>query len=147
MTPRRWAALVAVMLFGAVSFLVARWLSTDGVERAKVERLLEAQGRGDVDAMAREIDGCFARCRGRLERLADRLREPGKELRIARYDSETSRALGEETGPTRVVWFLGDDLPTVQSVQVRRRGNPLTGPSVTLLRLSAPIGREAPCRN
>ena len=141
------AAVLAVALFGAISFLVARWLSTDGAERAKIERLLEAQGRGDVDAMVREIDECFAACEARLGRLAKRLRKPGEKLRIARYDSDTSRALGDETGPTRVVWFLGDDLPTVQCVEVRRRGNPLTGPTVTLLRLSAPIGREAPCRN
>ena len=141
------AVLLAVALFGGVSFLVARWLSTDGTERAKVERLLEAQGRGDVDAMVREIDDCFADCQARLGRLAKQLRKPGEDLRIARYDSDTSRALGEARGPTRVVWFLGDDLPTVQCVDVRREGNPLTGPTVTLLRLSAPIGREAPCRN
>ena len=144
---RRWAAILAVALFAATSFLVARWLTTDGVERGKVERLLEAQGRGDVDAMAREIDDCFSPCRERLVKLARRLRKPGAKLRIARYDSDTSRALGKAEGPTRVVWFLGDDLPTVQCVQVRRRGSPLTGPTVTLLRLSAPIGREAPCRN
>ena len=147
MRGRTWAVLIAVMLFGAASFLVARWLSTDGVERGKVERLLEAQGRGDADAMARELDRCYAACRARVGRLARRLRKPGEKLRIARYDSDTSRALGEKEGPTRVVWFLGDDLPTVQCVQVRRRGSPLTGPTVTLLRLSAPIGREAPCRN
>lgn len=147
MRGRTWAILIAVMLFGATSFLVARWLSTDGVERAKIERLLEAQGRGDADAMAREIDSCFSGCRNRLEKLARRLRQPGAELRIARYDSKTSRALGEQSGPTRVVWFLGDDLPTVQCVEVRREGNPLTGPTVTLLRLSAPIGLEASCRN
>ena len=144
---RRWAAIAAIALFGAVSFLVARWLSTDGVERAKIERLLEAQGKGDADAMAAELDECYAACRERLERLARRLRSPREELRIARYDSKTARALGDATGPTRVVWFLGDDLPTVQCVQVRRRGTPLTGPTVTLLRLSAPIGRESPCRN
>jgi hypothetical protein len=144
---RRWLAVLGVALFAAVSFLVARWLATDGAERAKIERLLEAQGRGDADGMAREIDECFAACQDRLARLAERLRDPGEELRIARYDSETSRALGEQTGPTRVVWFLGDDLPTVQCVEVHRKGNPLTGPTVTLLRLSAPIGREAPCRN
>ncbi len=137
----------AVVLFGAASFVVARWLSTDGVERAKVERLLKAQGRGDVDAMARELDECFAACYARLKRLAERLERPGARFSIARYDSKTSRALGEETGMTRVVWFLGDDLPTVQCVAVRRRGTPLTGPTVTLLRLSAPIPREAPCRN
>ena len=146
MRGRTWAVIAAIAVFGAASFLVARWLSTDGIERNKVERLLEAQGRGDADAMAREIDDCYSACRRRLGRLADRLRKPAAELRIARYDSDTSRALGEETGMTRVVWFLGDDLPTVQCVKVSRRGNPLTGPSVTLLALSAPIGREAPCR-
>lgn len=142
-----WLILIAVALFAATSFFVARWLTTDGVERAKVERLLKAQGRGDADAMARELDRCYAGCRARLERLARRLRKPGEELRIARYDSKTSKALGEKEAPTRVVWFLGDGLPTVQCVRVLRRGNPLTGPTVTLLRLSAPIGREAPCRN
>jgi hypothetical protein len=144
---RTAAVLLGVVLFGAVSFLVARWLTTDGVERGKVERLLEAQARGDADAMARELDRCFAACRVRLRRLARRLGERGAELRIARYDSDTARAVGEARGHTRVVWFLGDELPTVQCVLVQRRGNPLTGPSVTLLRLSAPIGREAPCRN
>ena len=144
---RRWAAILAVALFAATSFLVARWLTTDGVERGKVERLLEAQGKGDVDGMAREIDDCFSPCRERLAKLARRLGKPGAKLRIARYDSDTSRALGKAEGPTRVVWFLGDDLPTVQCIQVQRRGSPLTGPTVTLLRLSAPIGREAPCRN
>jgi hypothetical protein len=139
--------ILAIALFGAVSFLVARWLTTDGVERGKVERLLEAQARGDTDAMAREIDDCFAPCRARLDRLSKRLAKPGETLRIARYDSDTSRALGEKEGATRVVWFLGEDLPTVQCVRVRREGNPLTGPTVTLLRLSPPIGREAPCRN
>ncbi|HEX2086080.1 MAG TPA: hypothetical protein VHF89_10390 [Solirubrobacteraceae bacterium] len=147
MRGRTVAAIAAIALFGAVSFLVARWLTTDGVERGKVERLLEAQGRGDVDGMVAELDRCFAPCRARMARLAKRLEQPGEELTIARYDSDTSRALGEERGPTRVVWFLGDDLPTVQCVEVLRRGNPLTGPTVTLLGLSAPIGREAPCRN
>ena len=142
-----WAVLTALLVVGAVGFFVARWLQTDGVERGKVERLLEAQGRGDVDAMAAEIADCYAGCRARLRRLADRLQKPGEDLTIARYDSETSRALGDEEGPTRVVWFLGRDLPTVQCVQIRRRGTPVTGPSVTLLRLSAPIGREQSCRN
>jgi hypothetical protein len=34
----------------------------------------------------------------------------------------------------------------VQCVLVRRSGTPLSGQSVTLLNLSAPIGREAACR-
>jgi hypothetical protein len=142
-----WAVLAVIVVVGAGGFLVARWLQTDSVERNKVERLLEAQGRGDVDAMVAELSDCFAGCRDRMKKLARELERPGEELSIARYDSETQRAFGDAEGPTRVVWLLGDGLPTVQCIQVRRRGTPLSGPSVTLLRLSAPIGREQSCRN
>ena len=69
---------------------------------------------------------------------------PGR-LEIVRYDSTTAHALGAATGPTRVVWQLAGTLPTVQCVEIRRTGNALTGPGVTLLSLSAPIGREASC--
>ncbi|MDQ3457437.1 MAG: hypothetical protein M3513_18665, partial [Actinomycetota bacterium] len=76
---------------------------------------------------------------------ARRLRSRG-ELEIARYDSVTAHALGSATGPTRVVWTAPGRLTVVQCVLVRRQGNPVAGTSVTLLRVSAPIGREAGCR-
>jgi hypothetical protein len=141
---RRLLVGAAIVAFLATSLLVARWLAADGVERGRVERLLTAQGRGDVDAMAREIDRCDGGCRRTLTALAERLRRPG-ELEIVRYDSRTSRALGARTAPTRVVWTLPGTLPTVQCVSVRRSGDPLSGPRVTLLALSPPIGREAGC--
>lgn len=146
-TGRRVAIAAAVVGFLAVSALVARWLAADGTERAAVERLLAAQLRGDGAAMAAELDGCDARCRARMDRLATRLGRDGR-LEIIRYDSDTARSLGGATGPTRVVWRAGGPdpgLPTVQCVTVRRTGNALTGPAVTLLDLSAPIGREASC--
>jgi hypothetical protein len=143
----RIAAIVAaIVLFGAASFLIARWLSVDNGERARVEKLLEAQIRGDAPAMARELDGCDdAACRARLEALAKRLKAPGKELEVVRYDSKTSHALGDETAPTRIVWQVTGGLTTVQCVLVKRTGTVLSGPRVTLLRLGAPIGREASC--
>ena len=142
---RRRAALVAaVVAFLAVSFVIARWLAADGAERAQVERLLEAQSRGDAAAMAREIARCDAACEQRMQRLAARLAGPGA-TEIVRYDSGTSHALGGKTRPTRVVWQRRGTLPTVQCVTVQRRGSALTGPRVTLLDLSAPIGREAGC--
>ena len=143
-TRRRVAIALAVVAFLAVSAIVARWLQADNAERAKVERLLTAQGRGDASAMAREIEDCDAACRASLDGLAERLSRPG-ELEIVRYDSQTAHALGGATGPTRVVWQLPGTLPTVQCVGVRRTGNVLTGPGVTLVGLSAPIGREASC--
>jgi len=127
-----------------VSFVVARWLAADGDERARVERLIEAQSRGDAAAMAREIARCDAACEERLRGLAQRLAGPGV-TEIVRYDSGTAHALGDKTRPTRVVWRRRDTLPTVQCVTVQRRGSALTGPRVTLLALSAPIGREAGC--
>jgi hypothetical protein len=144
-TIRRLAIAAAVVVFVAVSAVVARWLVADGTERTRVERLLTAQVRGDSTAMAREVAGCDATCRAELDRLAAKLRGPG-ELEIVRYDSPTARALGAETAPTRVVWRRPPGLPTVQCISVRRTGNVLTGPRVRLLALSAPIAREAPCR-
>ena len=142
----RIAAIAAgVLVFVAASLLIARWLSVDNGERARVEKLLRAQARGDANAMARELDRCDAACRGRLDDLAERLGAPGRDVEIVRYDSRTSRALGEETGPTRVVWQVEGGLTTVQCVLVERTGTVLSGPRVTLLRLGAPIGREASC--
>lgn len=141
---RRAALAAGVLVFLAVSVLVARWLAADGAERSQVERLLKAQARGDAAAMARELDGCDAACRGRMATLAARLDGSG-DLEIVRYDSKTARSLGAKTAPTRVVWQLPGTLTTVQCVRVRRTGNALTGPTVTLLDLSAPIEREAGC--
>ena len=143
-TRRRVAIALAVVAFLVVSAFVARWLQADNAERAKVERLLAAQGRGDAEAMAAELGRCDPGCRTGLERLATRLRDGG-EIEIVRYDSQTAHALSAQTGPTRVVWQRPGLLPTVQCVSVRRTGTAVTGPGVTLLSLSAPIGREASC--
>ena len=144
---RRVALAAAVVAFLVVSAIVARWLQADNAERAKVVRLLQAQTAGDPRAMAAELDGCDAACSAKLERLAERLSGEG-EMEIVRYDSQTSRALGADRGSTRVVWQRGGQdrlLPTVQCIDVRRTGTAVTGPGVTLVGLSAPIGREASC--
>ena len=141
---RRIALAVGAAAFIVVSLLVARWLLADGTERSEVEALLRAQVRGDAEGMARRLNGCDDACRADLDRLARRLRRDGK-LEIVRYDSRTARATGPETAPTRVVWTAPGTLPTVQCVLVRRTGTALSGPRVTLLRLSAPIGRQDAC--
>jgi uncharacterized membrane protein len=141
---RRLALVAAALAFVLASAVIGRWLAADGDERAKVERLLEAQARGDADAMAAELDGCAGRCAEDLMGLAGRLEGEG-EVEIVRYDSGTSHATGSETAPTRVVWRLGDGIPKVQCITVQRKGSVISGPRVTLLALSAPIGLEAAC--
>lgn len=140
------AALVvlAVAVFLGVSFLIARWLYTDGVERDRVIDLLEAQLAGDGDAVVAQLDCPDAPCAALARGNARRLRGPGP-LEVVRYDAPTSHALGDARGEARVVWRAPGRLPTVQCVLVVRDGSPLTGTSVTLQRLSAPIGRESSC--
>jgi hypothetical protein len=144
-TLRRAAIAAAILVFLAVSALVARWLAADTTERNKVQKLLEAQARGDAGAMAVQLGRCDPACRGGLEGLARRIGRSGASVDIVRYDSKTSHALGAATAPTRVVWKTQTSLPTVQCVVVQRTGTVLSGPRVTLLRLSAPIGRESAC--
>lgn len=135
---------LAVAAFLGVSFLVARWLYADTAERDQVVDVLQAQLDGDGDAVVARLDCADAACEALARANARRLRGPGP-LEIVRYDSETSHALGGATGQVRVVWQSPGRLTTVQCVLVVRTGSALTGPSVTLQRLSAPIGRESSC--
>jgi hypothetical protein len=134
----------AVVGFLAVSAVVARWLSADTDERGQVVELLRAQARGDAPAMLRMLRCRDPACVTVVRANARRLRGPGA-LKIALYQSATAHALTARTEPTRVVWFTPGRLTTVQCVLVRRTGNVLAGTSVSLLRLSAPIGRESSC--
>jgi hypothetical protein len=85
------------------------------------------------------------RCRATVAANARRLRRPG-EVKIIAYNSDTAYALGSATGRTRVAWTVLDGgLPVVQCVTVHRGGWALAGRSITLLRVSAPIGNTSSC--
>jgi hypothetical protein len=138
---------VAAVAFLAVSGLVARYLTTENRERDDVYQLLRAQARGDAAAMLARLDGCArsAACRAGVEANARRLRRGG-DVKILAYDSSTAYAVGAASGRTRVAWTVVDrGLPVVQCVDVRRKGNALAGRTITLTRLSAPIGNESSC--
>ena len=136
----------AVVVFLAISFELARWLSTESTERDKVHKLLEAEARGDAQGMLAQLHGCgTAACRATVERVAPALKRRGA-VKIVNYESGTSYALGSATGDTRVAWTsLEQGLVVVQCVTVRRGGSALAGRSVTLLRISAPIDRQGSC--
>jgi hypothetical protein len=138
---------LAVFVFLAISFLLARWLTTESRERSAVYDLLKAQARGDAGAMLARLDGCAANagCRAQVQANAARLRRSG-DLKILAYDSNTAYTLGAAEGLTRVAWTVVDNgLPVVQCVDVRRGGNVFTGRTLTLRRISAPIRRQSAC--
>ena len=138
--------LAGVLGFVVISVLLARFLLTENVERDKEARLLQAQARGDVQAMLAELDGCRARpaCLAMVRANAGRLRRPGA-VKILSVKSSTAYALSSASGKTRLAWTMIGRLPVVQCVQVRRSGNPISGITVTLRSLSAPIPNEADC--
>ena len=146
---RRPAVLVAagfaVFVFLGLSFLLARGLTGSSMERGKVLDLLEAQARGDADAVLGMLPACAAEpacARSTGERVRE-LKRPG-EVQILNYVASTKLSLTRKTGSARVAWRADDGLPVVQCVRVRREG-PLTGGGVELLAISKPIDPTGSC--
>ena len=146
---RRPAVLIVigfgVFVFLGLSFLLARGLTGGNAERAAVLDVLRAQARGDADAVLAELPQCRAEpaCAEVTEARVARLRRPG-EVEILNYQASTRLSLTRRTGTARVAWRVGESLPVVQCVRVRREG-PLTGGGVTLLAFSDPIGTDRSC--
>jgi hypothetical protein len=135
-----------VLLFLAISGALARFLSAEGVERDDASSLLQAQARGDVNAMLDALSGCRQRpsCLATVRANASRLHAPG-EPKILSLKSPTAYSLTGASGKTRLAWTVIGKLPVVQCVGVRRTGNALTGIEIELLSLSAPIANSADC--
>lgn len=137
-----------MLAFLAISGVLARFLSTENVERDDDLALIEAQARGDVPAMLSMLSGCSAnpacvatvRANARNPRLLRR-----GAVKILSLESPTAYSLGGASGPTRLAWTVIGTLPVVQCIGVRRSGNALGGISVTLTSLSAPIPNEGGC--
>jgi hypothetical protein len=135
----------AAIVFLVLSAVLARWLAVDNAERNKVTALIEAEARGDAAAMLAQLHGCDSHCRAIVIADSRRLRRPGR-VQILAYQSPTDHALSTATGTTRVAWKSSlQRLPVVQCVKVERRGNAITGLSITLLTLSVQIADTADC--
>ncbi|HEU4975006.1 MAG TPA: hypothetical protein VFT50_07925 [Baekduia sp.] len=135
------AAVPAVVLFLAVSFVVARFLTTENRERDRIAALLQAEATGDPGAVLARLTACDATCAARVRAFVPRLRgTTGADVKVVRLDSGTAYSLGTSEDWTRVVWVRDVDArPVVQCVRVRRSGSPLAERSVSLLRLTAPL--------
>jgi hypothetical protein len=134
------------VVFLAASFVVARFLTTENRERTAIYDVLRAEVGGHAGQVLAQLDRCDAACAAKVRAFTPRLRSDGA-VKIARLDSRTSYSLGDDTGFSRVVWIAGVQArPVVQCVLVRRRGSPLTGRSVSLLAVTAPLAdNEDPC--
>jgi hypothetical protein len=145
---RRISLIAAVVVvFIAVSGLVARVLSAASAERSAVVTLIEDQVSGDVAGAIAGVKGCAADtgCSSRTRIRVARLRSPRDRVEVVRFDGPSRFVLGARTGVARIVWKTKTGLPTVQCVRVRRSGDVLSGFHVSLLAVSSPIGREESC--
>jgi hypothetical protein len=139
---------VGVIVFLAISTVLARFFSVDDLERDEDLALIQAEARGDVAGMASHLSGCPQRpsCVARLRQIDanPRVRRPGS-IKILDLESATGDTLTAKTGVSRVAWTVIGTLPVVQCVEVKRTGNFLTGIHLQLLWISSPIRNEADC--
>lgn len=143
-------ALIAlgVVVFLAISFLLARFLQVENVERDADLALVQAQARGDAAAMIGDLEGCrrSAACvaAARANASNPRLVRHGS-VKILQLVSPTAYSLFGATGRTRLAWTVIGTLPVVQCITVRRTGDFLSGIHVSLTAISPPIPNEADC--
>jgi hypothetical protein len=137
---------VGVLLFIAISVLLARAFSVDGAERSAITDLIKAEARGDVAAVLSQIMGCAQRpvCRARVAANVAALKRPGS-VSILQLQTSSGFSLTGSTGTARVAWKTGASLPIVQCVRVRRAGDVINQWRIDLLELSARIKSDADC--
>jgi hypothetical protein len=141
---RRLLAIVvpATLVVLVIGFLSARFLTTENRERDAIFTLLQHEAAGDERGVLSHLHGCDAACAAKVHAFLPKVTGAGT-VKIALLSSGTAYTLGTKTGTSRVVWVHGvDSRPLVQCVVVRRQGGPLTGRSVSLLELSAPLANN-----
>jgi hypothetical protein len=137
---------LGVLVFLAISTLLARVWSAEGAERSAITALVQAEARGDQTAMLSRIRGCGAStsCRARVAQDVAALRHPGK-VSILQLQSSAGFSLTGSVGRARVAWTAASSLPIVQCVRVRRAGNAWRGLRIELLAISPRIKSDADC--
>jgi hypothetical protein len=136
----------AIVIFLAVSALLARVFSAEGSERTQITSLIQAEARGDQNAMLSGVTGCraSAKCRAGIARDVAALKRPGS-VSIILQQASAGFSLTGTVGISRVAWNAGGSLPVVQCVKVRRVGNVISGLRVELLAITAKLNGSANC--
>jgi hypothetical protein len=137
---------VGVVLFLAISGVLARFFSAENVELDHEVALVRAEAKGDAQGMFAQLTGCRASalCAATVRADAATLRRPGS-VEVLSTQSTTNHSLTGSVGETRVAWKVSGRYPVVQCVRVRRSGNFLTGISVALLRVGPRLGDTSDC--
>jgi hypothetical protein len=145
---RRYLLLIVavLVLFFVVSAGLARVYSSVSAERAGVTALVIAEARGDQAQMQRALYQCPSSpaCRARVAEDATTLRRTGP-VSVLELTVSSSFPLGGNVGTARIAWEAQGQLPVTQCVRVRHAGNPITGLSVELLRISRRIKTNGDC--
>lgn len=135
----------AVFVFLGISALLARALAGAGEERGEVLAAVQAQARGDTDALLRRLPACarVPACVTATRARTSALRREGA-VEVLNYEPSVRLALTRRVGTGRIAWRAGRALPVVQCARVRREG-PLTGGDAEVLALSGPIDPQGSC--
>ena len=72
-----------MLVFLALSFELARWLTLENVERTDILDLLTAEARGDAASMLAQLHACTPSCREHVRTDARLLKRPGSVLILA----------------------------------------------------------------
>ena len=107
---------VGVLVFLAISAVLARVLSIDGAERSALTSLVTAEARGDRAGAASQLYHCSASaaCQGRVAVDTAALRHPGA-VSIIQIQPSAGFSLTSTLGVARVAWQVGGSLPIVSS--------------------------------
>jgi hypothetical protein len=137
---------LAVIVFLAVSALLARAWSADGAESTAITNLVQDEARGQTPAVIAAIRNCRKQpvCRARAAYNTHHLPH-GRSISIIQLQPSTGFTLTSTLGTARVAWNVGSSLPVVQCVRVRRAGNVIKGLDVQLLEVSRRIKSDAAC--
>jgi hypothetical protein len=146
---RGWVVLIGLgvlVVFLAVTAVLARVLSLDGAERTAITALVEDEAAGNGDGAIEQIVGCARRpaCRAEVRAAVATLLRPGA-VTIIQLQPSAGFSLSSTTGTARVAWRVGFSLPIVQCVRVRRAGDAISGFQLQLLAVTPRIRTDADC--
>ncbi len=135
-----------ILLFLLITALLTHIFSVDSAERSAITSLIQAEAKGDGNAMLARMHDCKRdiACREQVAVDVARLQHGGS-VSILMINTSAGFSLTSTTGAARVAWNIAGGLPQVQCVKVRRAGNVVSGFTVQLLAITKKLPGDAEC--